>query len=106
MNWQAFIDGIKDGAGTLAKAELKKDITAARDDANAFISAQGLKVQLYLGQLATGGLTKDQFAMFIQDIKDLTQMKLDQDQIAAAASAQRLINGVLDVILDQVLKLI
>lgn len=104
--WENYIDGLKDDAGALAKEELKNLVNAATSDSDQFIREQGRKMEKYLTQLAAGEITKDQFKGNIEDIRDLTEMKKLELSVAAKASAQRVITGISNLIIDGLLKLL
>lgn len=104
--WQDFIDNLKDDAGKLAKDELKDLIMTAKDNSEGFIKRQGEKLELYLNQLATEQITKEQFEGYVRDIKDLTEMQALKMSVSAKASAQRLVNGIINLIIDGLLSLI
>jgi len=106
MDWDAFIDAVKDDAGVLAKPALKQAIQGAATDLDAFVQAQGAKVKDCLRQLADGRITREQFHDYIEDIRDLAQEQLDARAIAAAAGARSLVNDVCRVLLDKLIALI
>lgn len=101
MDWQTFLDSVWDDAQVLIKDEIKKTIKDAQADTDAFVKEQAGLVPRYLEQLANNQITKDQFHDFLADMRDMVQMKLDQHKIAAAATAQRLVTGVLDILLEK-----
>lgn len=105
-NWETFIDNLKDGAGVLAKDELKNLVNTAKTDSDAFIKSQGQQLELYLSQLAAGQITKDQFEEYILDMKDLTEMEALKMSVAAKASAQRLVDGITNLVINGLLTLI
>jgi len=104
--WEDFIDNLKDDAGKLAKNELKDLVKTAKGDSEEFIKEQGYKLELYLSQLAAGQVTKEQFEGYVLDIKDLTEMKALQLSVAAKARAQRIVNGIPNLIIDGLISLI
>jgi len=106
MDWDAFIDGIKDDAGTLAKEELKAAIRGAAGDLDGFVREQGRRIQDRLRQLAAGQITRDQFQDAIEDVRDLTREKLDQRAIARAAGARRLVDQVCRILLARLVALL
>jgi len=105
-SWQDFIGGIKDELGILAKEELIALVKDTRKDQESFIKRQGEKLELYLNQLATGKITKEQFEGYVQDIKDLTEMQALKMSVAAKTRAQRLAKNIQRLIIDSLLKLI
>jgi len=104
--WITFIDELKDEAGILAKNELKNLVSDSLKDAEEFTRNQAQKVQRYLNQLALGKITKKQFESYMVDIAELTRMNALKMEVAAKARAQRLADGIQNIILDRLLKLI
>lgn len=90
----------------LAKEELKGLITSALDGSDAFVRKQAAKTERYLNQLATGKITKAQFEGYMKDIEDLTRMQALKLSVEAKARAQRLADGIQNLILDKMLKLL
>jgi hypothetical protein len=60
----------------------------------------------YLNQLALSQMTKEQFEGYMRDIQDLTEMQALKMSVAAKARAQRLVQGVTDLIINGLLALI
>lgn len=106
IDWTNWLDELQDSAGVLAKNELKLLVDSALNDNDDFIKTQGQKLQKYLQELANKKITKDEFNDCIQDLHDLMDEKVQQDIIAAKASAQRLLAGIKKLILDGLTKLI
>jgi hypothetical protein len=104
--WEDFIDSIVDPAGRLAKAELKGLIRDFRKDRSAFLARQGRKMQRCITQLAKGEITPAEFRSYIEDIRDLTEMEKVRMSVAGKARAQRLIEGITDLVINGLLRLI
>ncbi len=104
--WEEFVDHLKDDTGKLAKAELKDLIRTAKNDSELFLREQGIKLDRYLNQLALSQITKGQFEGYMRDIQDLTEMQALKMSVAAKARAQRLVQGVTDLIINGLLALI
>ncbi len=104
--WEDFIDNIKDETGKLAKDELKDLVKNAKDDSTEFIKEQGEKLERYITQLAKSEINKGQFEGYVLDLADLTEMEANKRTVAAKASAQRLVEGVKNIIIDNLLSLI
>jgi hypothetical protein len=104
--WEDFIDNLKDDEGMLSKDTLKNLVTAAKADSEEFIRRQGEKLELYLSQLATGQITKEQLNSYIIDIKDLTEMHALKMSVEAKVKAEHLIIGICNIIIDGLLRLI
>ena len=106
MDWQEWLHSLGGKLSDLAVGELKKLIETAKNDSEEFTKRQGEKVERYLNQLATRQITKEQCQGYMEDIKDLTEIKALQMQVEAKARAQRLANGIKDIIIEKLLKLI
>lgn len=102
--WETFVDTLIAGGKQIAKEELNTLISLAKGDANEFIRNQGEKLERYLTQLAAGEITKEEFELLVKDLKDLTEMKALELQVAAKASAQRLVAGITKLIIEGLLK--
>jgi hypothetical protein len=70
------------------------------------VKEQGGKLERYLNQLAAGQITKEEFELLVKDLKDLTEMRALELQVAAKASAQRLVAGTTKLIIEGLAKLI
>jgi hypothetical protein len=104
--WESFVDNLKDSAGLLAKAEMKRVVSDAKTDSDEFIKKQGVKLERYLNQLASGKITPKQFKGYMEDVRDLTEMQALKMRVAAKASAQRLVAGIEDLILNGLILLL
>jgi len=104
--WERFIDSIRDDAGQLAKEELKLLIRDAVSDSDRFLQEQGRKMERYLTQLASDEITKEQFEGYMEDLRILTQMQARKMKVAAKARAQRLAQGIVDLVIDGLLVLV
>ena len=105
-NWEDFVSNLKDGAGSLLRMELSDLITNAKGDSDAFIKRQGEKLELYLNQLANGQITKEQFQGYVCDIRDLTEMHALKMSVAGKASAQRLVDGVIKLVINGLIAMV
>lgn len=106
QKWEDFVEGFRDQSGKLLKDELSKLILTTKEDANAFLQRQGEKLELYLNQLAEGLITKEQFEGYVKDIKDLTNMKSLQMTVAGKASAQRLVQGISELVIKGLMAMV
>ncbi|MBI2632921.1 MAG: hypothetical protein HYW78_00835 [Parcubacteria group bacterium] len=104
--WQQFIDSLKGGAGTLIRGELEQLVGFARNDADDFIRSQGNYLEYLLQLLAAGYITKEQFAGYVEDMRALVEMEKLKLAVAAQASAQRIINGLVDLVIGRLLSLL
>lgn len=104
--WETFVDKLKDTNGVLAKAELKALVSGAKTDSDEFIKKQGVKLERYLNQLALGEITPEEFKGYVADLRTLTEIQSLKMQVAAKASAQRLCQGIEDMILNGLVRLL
>lgn len=104
--WEAFIDDLIASGKQIAKDELKNLISGAKGDANDFVRSQGEKLERYLNQLATGQITTEEFEQLVKDLKQLTELESLKLQVAAKASAQRLVAGISKLVIEGLIKLI
>ena len=104
--WEDWLDRLKDDSGKLAKDELKNLVHDAKADSEEFIQRQGEKLEVYLNQLALGLITKEQFDGYVGDIRILLVMQALKMEVEAKARAQRLANGIVELVIDRLLALI
>jgi hypothetical protein len=105
-DWQDFINNLTDELGILAKEELIALVKDTKEDQESFIRRQGEKLELYLSQLATGKITKEQFEGYILDIVDLTRLQARKMRVRAKARAQRLAKNIKKLVIDGLIKVI
>jgi len=106
MKWDEFLINLADEAGTLAKTELIDLVKTSIADGDEFISKQGTKMRRYLQQLADGKITKSEFELYMEDLKNLLELEALRLAVAAKARAQRIADGIQSLVLDSLLKLI
>lgn len=104
--WEDFIDGVVGDAGILIKDEVNNLLNFAKEDSEEFLSRQGKKIENYLNQLAENKISKEQFEAYLIDIKDLTELHALKLSVAGRVRAQRLADGITDIILGRLLSLI
>lgn len=104
--WIKFLEDLKDEALILAKDELKDLILTSLTDSDAFIKKQAVKLDRYLTQLALGEISKVEFEEYMKDLEALTRLQSLKLEVAAKARAQRLADGIQNLILDKLLNLI
>jgi hypothetical protein len=106
QQWEQLFEELKGEAADLLKGELGKLLTEAKADTDGFVRRQAEKTELYLNQLAAGRISEQQAQSYLQDIKDLTALQELKMSVAAKASAQRLVKGIEDLILDRLFSLL
>jgi hypothetical protein len=101
-----FIDGIVDKGETLAKGELKKLVSDAKKDQSDFVRLQAENLERWTVMLADGDLTPKGYKKLVQKMEVLTQLDVIRLNVAARASAQRLADGIRDLVVDSLFALI
>lgn len=99
-----FLTIVGKGASGLAKDEILNFFNWAADEGNEFTKKQKAKLNRYILQLAAGEITAKQFRSNIDDLKTLTEMQILKMKIAEKAAAQRLVDGIQNLIIDNLLK--
>lgn len=101
-----FIDSIKDQAGTLAKDELKDLIATAKKDESDFVRLQAENLERWTVMLVDEELTPEGFKRLVRKMEVLTELQNIKLKVQAKASAQRLAEGITDLVVNQLFKLI
>jgi hypothetical protein len=101
-----FIDSIKDPASVLAKDELEDLIASAKKDESDFVRLQAENLERWTVMLADEDLTPDGFKKLVRNMEVLTELENIKLKVAAKASAQRLAEGITDLVVNALFKLI
>jgi hypothetical protein len=101
-----FIDGIVDEGKILAKGELKKLVSDAKKDQSDFVRLQAENLERWTVMLAEGDVTPKGYKKLVQKMEVLTQLEIIKLKVSAKASAQRLAEGIQNLIVDSLFALI
>jgi hypothetical protein len=101
-----FIDSVKDSAGILAKKELKALILDGKKDTSDFVRRQAEDLERFTGMLADGDLTPEGFKKLVRNMAVLTELETIKLKVKAMAAAQRLADGIREMVINQLFKLI
>jgi precorrin-6B methylase 1 len=101
-----FIDGIVDEGKVLAKAELKKLVADAKKDKSDFVRLQAENLERWTVMLAEGDLTTKGYKKLVQKMEVMTQLEVIKLKVSAKASAQRLADGIQQLVVDSLFALI
>lgn len=101
-----FIDDLKDEGGKLAKSELKTLVAEAKKDSSDFVRLQAENLERWTVMLADGDLTARGYKKLVRKMEVLAQLEKIKLKVAAKASAQRLADGIQDMVVNGVFKLI
>ena len=101
-----FIDGLADESKTLAKAELKQLVATAKKDESDFVRLQAETLERWTVMLADGELTPKGYKLLVGKMEVLTQLEVIKLKVAAKASAQRLAEGIREMVVKGVFAVI
>ena len=101
-----FVDDLKDQAGLLAKDELKRLVSEGKADASEFVSRQAENLETWTVMLADGQLTPAGFRKLVKRMEVLGDLQALKLKVQAKASAQRLRDGIEDLVIEALFKLI
>lgn len=101
-----FIEGLADEGKLLAKDELKKLISDAKNDQSDFVRLQAENLERWTVMLADGDLTGKGYKKLVEKMEVLTQLEIIKLEVSAKASAQRLAEGVQKLVIDSLFALI
>lgn len=88
------------------KDDLKRLVSGAKHDANEFVRKQGQKLERYLDLLGAGQISKEEFELWVKDLKTLTELRALELEVAAKASTQRLVAGITDLVINGLMKVV
>ncbi|HSD37575.1 MAG TPA: hypothetical protein VLC92_08695 [Rhodocyclaceae bacterium] len=101
-----FIDGIADAGGKLAKDELKTLIADAKKDKSDFVRLQAENFERWTNMLADGDLTPKGYKLLVRKMEVVTQLEVIKLKVEAKVSAQRLSDGLQDIVINALFALI
>jgi hypothetical protein len=101
-----FIDGIVDSAGLLAKQELKALLKDGTSDASDFVRMQAENLERWMELLADGELTPAGFQTLVKNMEVLQDLERIKLKVKAKAAAQRLAEGIREMVIGQLFSLI
>ncbi|MFC1512619.1 hypothetical protein ACFL4S_01080 [bacterium] len=101
MDIEKYLQDLKQDMGQLLGQEIKLFINDVEKDSTAWIQEQTELVKKYLKQLALGKITIYQFKGYMIDIKDITEMKLLKLSANEKIKAQKLANGIKDLLIKK-----
>lgn len=101
-----FIDTlVKDGT-TFAKDELKALLKEAKDDGRLFIKHMGELTEEFIKLRALNQINNSEFKELMEDVVDLNKMQFQKLSVAAKARAQKIANGLTDLVINSLIALI
>ena len=101
-----FIDTLIKEGKTFAKDELKALLSDAKSDNRLFIKHMGELTEEFIKLRALNQITNSEFKELMEDVVDLNKMQFHKLSAAAKARAQKIANGLTDLVLNSLLALI
>jgi len=101
-----FIDSVVDESKGLAKSELKQLIATSKKDTSDFVRLQAENFERWTIMLAEGDLTVKGYKKLVKKMEVLTQLDSIKLKLSAKASAQRLANGIQEIVVKGLFSLI
>lgn len=101
-----FLDALLDESADFAKDELKELVKEAKGDNRVFIKHIGDLTEEFIKLRALGQLTNDEFKELMEDVVDLNKMQFHKLSVQAKVRAERISNGIRDLVLNSLLALI
>jgi hypothetical protein len=101
-----FIDDIVDEAQVLAKNELKQLVSDAKKDQSDFVRLQAENLERWTVMLSEGDVTPNGYKKLVKKMEVLTQLEVIKLKVSAKASAQRLAEGIQNLVVNGLFALI
>ena len=95
-----ILDGLKDGIKELAKKEAKDFVVQAQGDAEKFLDDIKQDLATWVKQLAKEELSENDFKFLVRGRKDVAEMAALKQAGLAQVAIERIVNGVIDLVVD------
>lgn len=105
-NFEEFLNELKDGIAELAKKEAGEFVMQAKNDSQAFLDKMKDDLQTWFKQLTDGQLSKADFEYLVKGRKDVAEMAALTQIGLAKVRVERIMNGVIDLVIRTALKAI
>ncbi|ADE54054.1 hypothetical protein [Coraliomargarita akajimensis] len=101
-----FLDALLDDAVDFAKEELEQLVNDAKSDSKMFVKHMGELTEEFIKMRALGQITNDELRELMEDLVDLNKMQFHKLSVSAKVRAERIANGISDLVLNRLLALI
>jgi len=101
-----FLEALLDEGKEFAKDELKSLIKDAKGDSRTFIRHMGELTEEFIKLRALNQITNSEFKELMADVVDLNKMQYHKLSVQAKTRAEKIANGLTDLILDKLLGLL
>ena len=101
-----LLNGLIKDSASFAKEELVNFISEAKNDNVDFVKRVGELTEKNIKRLAEGKITPDEFKELMEDLLDLNKMQFHKLSSDAKVRAQKIVNGISDLVLNKLISLI
>lgn len=101
-----FLEALIDEGKEFAKDELKELIKEAKSDGRTFIRHMGELTEEFIKLRALNQITNSEFEEFMKDVVDLNKMQYHKLSVQAKTRAEKIANGLVELVLDKLLAII
>lgn len=101
-----FLDTLLDESADFARDQLKELLDEAKSDNRLFIRHMGEMTEEFIKLRALGQLTNDELKELMEDVVDLNKMQYRKLSVQAKVRADKISNGLKDLVMDSLLSLI
>ena len=95
-----FVDDLMKEITEFLKGEVSDHLEQAKADARAFLESAKNKLQKWLDQLTSGQITTDEFEFLVKSQRDLAEMNALTQIGLAKARIDRIVNGIIQTVID------
>jgi hypothetical protein len=99
-----FENGVFSGVKTLAQDTFQGFVTQAENDAQSFMAQARVDLEQWTSQLASGDLSKDDFADLVSGEKDLATLDALTQEGLALIAIQRFRDGLINLVVQSAFK--
>jgi hypothetical protein len=99
-----FENAVLSGAKTLAQGTFQGFVTQAENDAQSFLTQARVDLEQWTSQLASGQLTKDDFADLVSGEKDLATLDALTQEGVGLIAIQRFRDGLINLVVQAAFK--
>lgn len=101
-----YLDSLLGETTGFAREELKGFVNEAKADNRTFIRHIGEMAEEFIQLRALGRITNDELRELMEDLLDLSRMQKLKLSVEAKTRAERIVNGLRDLVIDKLLALI
>jgi ElaB/YqjD/DUF883 family membrane-anchored ribosome-binding protein len=105
-NINEYLETLLKDSSKFAGDELKNLISEAKDDNRLFIKHIGEMTEDFIKMRALGKITNDELKELMSDLLDLNKMQFYKLSNDAQVRAQKIVNGISELVLNKLLSLI